>query len=355
MAEQALKVNVDKTQTWLQTSAITPLNWNGFRRVSYSDTPVDPFVIPNSTYNTNPEYSNQAITFKCGLNRLIDDSQSKYVKGDILFTFKPHRSKETGSLTLVAIWNLNYYLRMSNIEENRKREDAMQPQQKRPKRQDERYGAYPKTIDQFCNDMFFAGIMLTSSLNIKGIKRTMIALATKGKIEIPNIFKKKDGRAISIGDFAYLLVRSVESTIPVMNINGINHEHETGYQADGTHLIVEGYWNPHSNEPIHSTGVTDCEKVVETVQQRMYERDENGLLDMNRTTTNNDYVVFQDKLEMGLTIKLGRVIRKTKDATDDDIDNALLTYNGWTKLFNYAPIEINLIADNYEIYNKNKN
>lgn len=339
----------DYRQTWGSTvvGGLSPvLNYpNGL----YSAPSATPLSMPGQVINDNPEFIGQPQTTTLNIAALSDDSQKLYDKGDFLFLFKSNRGIQENCYPTFAMWNLNYNLEVAFNYRKEKKERPPQPQDslKRVSHTD-RLEDWPVTISEFMQWIKFFGVFNTSLDKVAQRKRR-VGVVIKGAVTIPNIFEPdEDGNFVRVGDTVYLHVGMYQNDHQGrMNIN-------QKIEAQGTvgkFLQVKGHWHRGTHSPI------GCSKFMEpsrfdsdfidemVIDQFDLPIDPTTRLVMTEANPIRHSVpLITDVYQQGFNIKLGRVVRTTKDPSIFDIRNALRSESGWKTLQKYSTLDIELVA-----------
>lgn len=342
-------------KTWGQSNGggLTPVLTypNGL----YSAPSGTPLGEPGRTENNNPDETGQPGTATLPISALSDNAQKDYVKGDILFLFKPNRNLEQGgSYATYALWNMNYNLEMAYIKRKEGPPKA-QPKESlmKPSRIDRLYD-WPITIQEFQESLHYFGIFNTS-LDKANTRKRDVGTAHKGYVNnIPAIFPKDDrDRSIGVGDTAWLHVGYYYPAHQGrMNTSGKLEASATV----GPYLQVKGMWERDSHAPIGCSKFgkplrTDADSIVDMAidQVDLPVDPVTGLVDMRATPIPSSTPLIAPMYQQGYLIKLGRVVKVTKQPSLADIEEALRSESGWKRLATYATVDIELTPCDFDV------
>lgn len=305
---------------------------------------IDPTVMIN---NQNPEDTAEPKPIAIKMAALSDDSQLKYDAGDLIFIQNPLLDVTQGVYVCYALWNLNYGLEMAARKRAEKSEivpvrelSSVDITKRRVK--EELYGNWPVTVEEFMKMFHFYGSFISSN-DKKMVRKRSVSIAPFGRIKMPCIFVDEKGRFPGIGDVVGLKVKPMTNSYPgLVNLDG----KVAGSPTPGKFLQVTGYWEYDCKNPIRCTtpfnpSQFDIDFAEDlTIEQTVYDYDENGLI--NTKAPIGDSRLTTKMYQEGFYIRLGRVVRRTKDPSPSDIEAALRSKNGWVSLSKYSLLEIEL-------------
>lgn len=299
--------------------------------------------------NMDPEDTAQPWVFPLKIMALSDNYQSKYDDGDFLFLYNPFMDVNQGAYVAYAIHNLNYGLEICHRRRLERNEELvrdisadMSEHGKRRTRK-ELYDNWPGTVKEFMK-MFVPKGVVVSSLDKKNVRKRTLGIAEGGLVRrFPHIFVDERGRFPGVGDTVGLLVKPYHNDARgLIDLDG----KATGSPTPGPFLQVKGYWEYDGRNPIHCTSsfkpsqgdVDFVDKI--TINQTIYEEDNDGMINFNKQIGESKLTV--DLYQQGYYIRLGRIVRKSKDPSPSDIEAALRSKNGWVTLQKYSEVEIEL-------------
>lgn len=309
----------------------------------------NPLGAPGRVINNNPEFTGQPQTATIQLAALSDDAQKLYEKGDMIFLYRPNRGVDEKCYPGFALWNMNYNLEMASIyRRDIKNRPPIHNEALTKVSHMDRLDDWPVTIEEFTTAFSFFGIFNTS-LDKKNQRKRKAACVLKGAVTIPNIFAPdSDGRNIGVGDTCYLHVGMYTSAHQGrMNTKG-------GIEATATNgqfLQVKGMWEKHSHSVIGSSkfmhpreGDADFLADMDIDQYDLPIDVLTGLVNTRAQPQKREVPLVTKVYTQGLTYKLGRVVRTTKDPTKTDVENAIRSNPGWASLGKRATLDIELCA-----------
>ncbi len=327
------------------------------------------FPGPNTTFATPTGPTNQyaerlTVIAELKINALTDDSQLQYKEGLPLFGFRDEEDVDNDSITAYGICNLNELLERSFIQRvlqqrgqtiNGTNELVVTKggiTKRKQSIQKDLLDRMPITIREFLDSYTFLGIFNTAG-NRSRVRKRDITLGVGGEMKMANIF----GAAVRPGDTVYLYVKSYKNTSPAyLNWKG----RSIGAPTPGKFLQIRGAFEPHTNNPIHAGRVEQIvtsEGKIKTVKQdypiekdldfiessiimqKIYEYDDvTQTIDMSKPTNDVETKIAVDLYQQGYAIQLGKVVRRGKDPTEEDIKTALRSFDYYTNLMSYAQI-----------------
>lgn len=289
--------------------------------------------------NQHPQFVNQPLTATIKAGALDDGSQMRYDQNDLLFVFDAERDLNSGKFEVHSLWGLNYALEMAVIENTRNSKSATE-MARQYSRRNSKFSNWPLTIDDFCRKISFIGSYRTSVGGSEKIRSKTIGYAWGGMISMPCIFKPDESqRYPAVGDWVFLLVKEYDNNYSgVIDKEGKN----IGSPTPGKFLQVRGYWVANSrigllNTNVEKNGVLNPNpedvafKSSVTVKQVLYETNSDGSINYSKVISRDNKITY-DKLQTGLLIPIGQVLRTTRFPAEWEIDAALRSKKAWNEI-----------------------